>query len=545
MRRLTDISIRARLLLLSCVVAALLAAMLLYLASVIGANSARMDLQQQAVQEQLAELERWQLADHTLGEFASMRFWLYDLQVSWLNESEASANEAHQRLTALLDELAKHDMDTGQLPAQIEEFRSKMLAAVDAYVDNNRVLGNSTVAEARQLAGVIGASLLALQKQRTDSAMAKAKEIAEAGSTVQASSARLLTLSWIILVAVVAVLALFYVLLARSISRPMRELEHSIVEIEQRSDLSTHVPVLSGDEIGLTASAVNRMLDKFRGIIQEVDIIAGLVASKVEDTRQGMVSTNDGIRAQQQETEQVSCAVTQMSHTIQDVAKNAEHASAAAHQANHNADKGNRVVAANVSAMTDLAKEVDMAAEVVRRVAQDSSQIGRVVEVIQSISDQTNLLALNAAIEAARAGEAGRGFAVVADEVRTLAQRTRESTQEINGMIEQLQQGVSQAVKVMAGGVEKAQSAVRQVQSAGDELAAISHSVHSIEELNEQIASAAEQQSTVTSGIAESVVHIRDVASANADTAGNAMNACNELEGLTVRLRDQVKLFRV
>ena len=545
MRRLTDLSINARLLLLSAVVALLLAAMLAYLASVIGANNTRMAAQQEAVHAQLSELGRWQLADRALGEFATMRFWLYDLQVSWLNESESAADESHKRLTVILEELQKNAMDVGPLATQIEAFRLKMLAAVDAYVDSNRVLGNATVADARKIATEVGARLSALQKQQTSSAMSEAEEIAAMGKTVQTSSARLQTLSWSVLAAVVAILGLFYVLLTRSISRPMRDLEQGIAEIERNSDLSHQLPVLSADEIGLTASAINRMLGKFRGIIQEVDSIAGLVAGKVGNTRQSMVSTLHGIQAQQQETEQVSCAVTQMSHTIQDVAKNAERASEAAHQANRNTEKGNQVVAANVSAMTALAQEVNSAAEVVRRVAQDSSQIGRVVEVIQGISDQTNLLALNAAIEAARAGEAGRGFAVVADEVRTLAQRTHESTQEINAMIDRLQQGVSQAERVMAAGVDKAQSAVDQVQSAGKELAEISLSVHSIEDLNVQIASAAEEQSVVTSGIAQSVVHIRDVTSTNADTAHVAMTACNELEGLTLRLQEQVRQFRL
>ncbi|HLA32161.1 MAG TPA: methyl-accepting chemotaxis protein [Pseudomonas sp.] len=545
MPRLTDLSISARLLLLSTLVALLLAAMLFYLASVIGANNTRMAAQQQDVSAQVEELGRWQLADRALGEFASMRFWLYDLQVSWLNESESAADEAYQRLKAVLAELQQNDMDVGQVPAQVDEFRSKMLAAVDAYVDNNRVLGNSTVAEARKIATTVGASLLALQAQRSGSAMSKAEEVAAAAKLVQASNSRLSTLAWWVLAAVVAILGLFYVLLARSISRPMHNLEHDIAEIERNSDLSHQLPVLSADEIGLTASAINRMLEKFRGIVQEVDSIAGLVAGKVDSTRHSMLSTQHGIQAQQQETDQVSCAVTQMSHTIQDVAKNAERASEAAHQAKRNTEKGNQVVAANVSAMNALAEEVHAAADVVRRVSQDSAQISRVVEVIQSISDQTNLLALNAAIEAARAGEAGRGFAVVADEVRTLAQRTRESTQEINGMIERLQQGVGQAERVMAAGVDKAQSAVEQVQSAGKELAEISHSVRSIEDLNVQIASAAEQQSVVTSGIADSVVHIRDVAITNTDTADAAMSACNELEALTLRLQEQVRQFRL
>ncbi|MET1079495.1 MAG: methyl-accepting chemotaxis protein [Pseudomonas sp.] len=545
MRRLTELSINLRLLLLSAVVALLLSAMLLYMASVISANNQQLAAQQQAVQQQLSELQRWQLTERAMGEFATMRFWLYDLQVSWLNASESAADEAHQRLSALLNELQDNGIAVGPLPAQIDGFRQKMIAAVDAYIDNNRILGNATVADARKIATGIAATLQGLQEQQTRSAMSKAEEIATAAKTVQASSARLLTLSWVVLATVLAILTAFYLLLTRSISRPMHQLQQGIAEIERNSDLSHQLQVLSGDEIGLTASAINRMLDKFRRIIREVDLIAGLVAAKVDSTRANMLSTHHGIQAQQQETEQVSCAVTQMSHTIQNVAKNAERASEAAHQANRNTEKGNQVVAANVSAMNALAQEVNAAADVVRRVALDSSQIGRVVEVIQGISDQTNLLALNAAIEAARAGEAGRGFAVVADEVRTLAQRTRESTQEINDMIERLQTGVSQAEQVMAAGVSKAQSAVDQVQSAGKELAEIGHSVHSIEDLNVQIASAAEQQSVVTSGIAQSVVHIRDVTSTNADSATLAMTACNELESLTRRLQEQVGQFRL
>jgi methyl-accepting chemotaxis protein len=542
---LTGLSIRSRLLLLSGLVAVLLTALLMYLAAVIGSNSSRLEEQQASVQTQLDEVQRWQVADRALVEFSTMRFWLYDLQVSWLNESEQSAAAAHQRLQAELTALQTHNMDVGNMPAQVDEFQKKMLAAVDAYVDENRVLGNSLVAESRSIASDIGTRLQTLQNERGSSTLEKAKTIAADAEAVQTSSARLFKLSWLVLVLVIAVLAGFCFLLVRSISRPIKQLEQAIAEIEQNSDLSHQIEMSSRDEIGSTASAINRMLTKFHAIVCETGSIAKQVASKVGDTRGSMQHTHQGIQDQQMETDQVASAVTQMSHTIQDVAKNAENASEAAQQASQQAERGRQAVGANVQTMQALAKEVDSAGDVVRRVAQDSAQIGRVVEVIQAISDQTNLLALNAAIEAARAGDAGRGFAVVADEVRSLAQRTRESTQEINDMIERLRQGVDQAMTAMTAGVAKTHGAAEQVEAAGEVLDQINVSVQHIQGLNVQIASAAEEQSTVTTSIARSVTHIRDITSSTAEVAGVTMIACEELEALTIRLQEQVQQFRV
>jgi methyl-accepting chemotaxis protein len=245
------------------------------------------------------------------------------------------------------------------------------------------------------------------------------------------------------------------------------------------------------------------------------------------------------------ETEMVATAMNEMAATAQEVAQNANSAAEAAEGADLEAQKGQQVVTATLREINTLAASVEEAARVIQKLESDSDAIGSVLDVIGNIADQTNLLALNAAIEAARAGEQGRGFAVVADEVRTLASRTQKSTQEIQTMIEQLQSGARNAVAVMAQGTERAKVSVEQATRAGSSLAAITTAVASISDMNMHIARAANQQGEVANEINSNLASITTSVEHTSHSSTQLNSASEELSGLAASLKSLVGHFRI
>jgi methyl-accepting chemotaxis protein len=346
------------------------------------------------------------------------------------------------------------------------------------------------------------------------------------------------------LVAVLVAFPAFLWFIHHSIQHPSQQLVADLKRLAA-GDFSRPVHCLSHDEIGQVALSAGAIQQQLGAMLQEIASAAGQLAAASAQLSGTSEQASRDIQRQQSETEQAATAMNQMVATVQEVARNAADAAEAARVADEQAGKGSRVVTEVGSAIRELASRVQANAAAIHSLEADSARIGSVVDVIRGIAEQTNLLALNAAIEAARAGEQGRGFAVVADEVRSLAQRTQQATTEIQQMIAQLQNGAQSAVAAMDEGRASTERAVDRAAEAGNALRAITSAVSTIHSMNTQIASAAEEQGAVAEEINRNVVTINDVAGSTAQHASQTTDASQEIAELASRLQQRLGGFRV
>ncbi|MCW9015117.1 MAG: HAMP domain-containing methyl-accepting chemotaxis protein [Gammaproteobacteria bacterium] len=361
--------------------------------------------------------------------------------------------------------------------------------------------------------------------------------------TIAGAATRVTIVMFVVLSGVVIGVYLLFIKLVR---RRIQQLEGRFIDIcDGEGDLRRRIEIHSQDGFDRLGAHFNRFVSKVHESMTQVYESTDELLLRTGHVSEISNVTANEIMRQQKDTDNVATAMNQMTDKVQEVSRNIEAAAEAAQNAETEAQNGKNIVGRTVVSIRELANEVNQANEVIHRLKSDSEGIGSVLDVIRGIADQTNLLALNAAIEAARAGEQGRGFAVVADEVRTLAGRTQQSTEEIQTMIQQLQSAALDAVQVMDGGNDRANASVENATEAGEALDKITAAVTHINEMNSQISTVTLDQQKMTEDIDLSIININQASHTTVTKAQEVMEESNELVKLTNKLKSAVNQFKV
>ncbi|MFD2632281.1 methyl-accepting chemotaxis protein [Idiomarina piscisalsi] len=490
-------------------------------------------------------------ASNVESSLSSLITLMYDLnKANDLDSANVIKSEIDINIDSIRPRLEALDNEsTGSAEQMVDDAVTTVRNAIDqlqgagSYPENvilrqqRRVDAGQTLEQAQQQSDTL--------MTQTDELQTAVRGIAEDSRNSAADS--ISTSSWInsiITVISIALAVLISWLTVRSISRPLSRVNH-MLNIMAEGNLTERVDYDAQDEFGELATNTNKLTGNLRKLIEGIANRATQLATAAEQSSNVSDETTNAIDEQRRQIEQVATATQEMNNTASEMAEGADQALREIQHSDDEAKRVREISNKNRSTIEQLAHEIQGASQVIDQLSENSSNIGGILDVIRGIADQTNLLALNAAIEAARAGEQGRGFAVVADEVRTLASRTQESTEEIQDMIESLQTDSKRAVEVMNRGREQAELSVQQSDEAAQALQSITESVHQASDSSNHIANAAQEQSRTAHDISERLESIVSIAEQTASGSKQTAQASNEVAKLADELQDSIKSFRV
>jgi methyl-accepting chemotaxis protein len=466
-----------------------------------------------------------------LSDMLMLRRHEKDFMLRWNVKYVAEFDQGH-------DVFASHLAASGNPAEDKTEIGKLMLSYKDRFA---AFVAAATEKGLDSKSGILGA--LRETVHQTETLLTSLQKKLEA--IIDRKEVTLSSLAWAVTLGLLVLVTVCVLLVAISVVRPVEHLRAIMQQVAENKDLKLRSDIQGGDEIAQMSDAFNDMIDVFDRSVHEVFKSTVMLSTASEELSMITQNTRDGVQRQQSETEQVATAMNEMTATVQEVARSANDAANASRTADEQSQTGRKLVKETIVGIKSLAGEVENTAEEISQLKTETDNINTVLQVIGGIAEQTNLLALNAAIEAARAGEQGRGFAVVADEVRTLASRSQSSTQEISQIIDRLQNRASTVVDAMEHSRQLAQQCVSQADIAATSLDEITAAVSSISNMNLQIASAAEEQSAVAEEINRNIVNINDVAVASTEAANQTLQTSQSLAETATELQTIVNQFRI
>ncbi len=522
-------TIRKKILAANGLMLALLLIILVYVFFTLNANRHLLIEQQSAV----AELEAISLIEQVFYEYNLVNA---EFIMLLQNTDKTRRDELFTKLVNLIND--SDEAEIKGLSHHVKEHYQKLSATAAAFIDDDRMSGNYKLAQAKLVSDKIASKLL---EQMT---IKKANEKRFFG-LVSTSNQRVSTALYILLASTIVCGIGIPILLANMINANLTKLTEVINHIESKGDLTLRAELNTNDEIGILAKAFNRLLDNLFNIVSDVQDKGNILVDSAIALSKLTENTRDGVDDQFQEISLVATSMVQMEASVNEVANICQQAAELSSNSKDESQSGNTVVNATINAIDELASDVKDSADVIDELKSRSENIGSVLDVIKNISEQTNLLALNAAIEAARAGEQGRGFAVVSDEVRNLAQRTKESTVEIEDLVESLQRGAQNAFDRMQQSRHKTEDTVNKARETGNSLETINTSIQNIADLSTQIAAAAEEQSTTVEEISRNISKIRSVSEETSGSVGQTYESSKTVNNVGLQLQTLVGKFKV